>query len=78
MLKDKQRMIRELRDLPLTAQQKRTLKGQILAGNLEGARKGIEKLLEKQNGINAEQLQVGYTPRSSKKACQTREKTEKV
>jgi hypothetical protein len=49
-------MIRELRDLPFTAQQKRTLKGQILSGNLEGARKGIEKLLKKQNGIFAEQL----------------------
>jgi hypothetical protein len=49
-------MIRELRDLPFTAQQKRTLKGQILSGNVEGARKGIEKLLKKQNGIFAEQL----------------------
>lgn len=34
----------------LTAQQKRTLKGQALAGDLKGAQKGFQKLTEaKQN-----------------------------
>ena len=31
----------------LTAQQYRTLKGQILSGNIEGAMKGLEKLMRK-------------------------------
>lgn len=36
----------------LTAQQYRTIKGQILAGDAEGARKGLRKLLKRdQKGL---------------------------
>lgn len=36
----------------LTKQQYRTIKGQIKAGDLDGARRGLLRLLEKKNGKN--------------------------
>lgn len=42
------RFIKSLKSARLTAQQKRTLKGQALAGDLEGAQKGMEALLRRQ------------------------------
>ena len=36
--------VRKLRDYDLTSQQKKTLRGQALSGDLEGARKGLFKL----------------------------------
>lgn len=42
----KTNFIRYLKTLNLTRQQKRTLRGQALSGDLEGARKGLAKLLE--------------------------------
>lgn len=38
------RFIRYLRYLPLTIQQKRTLKGQALSGDLDGAYRGLDTL----------------------------------
>ena len=40
----KTNFIRYLKTLNLTRQQKRTLRGQALSGDLEGAKKGLEKL----------------------------------
>lgn len=39
------KFIRALRGSQLTAQQKRTLKGQALGGDLQGALKGYQRLL---------------------------------
>lgn len=38
--------IRSLKNLPLTKQQKRTLKGQAIAGDLDGAAKGLDKIIK--------------------------------
>lgn len=38
--------IRSLKNLPLTRQQKRTLKGQALAGDIDGATKGLSKIIK--------------------------------
>lgn len=38
--------IRSLKNLPLTRQQKRTLKGQAIAGDLDGAAKGLDKIIK--------------------------------
>lgn len=38
--------IRSLKNLPLTRQQKRTLRGQALAGDLDGATKGLKKIIK--------------------------------
>lgn len=40
------RRIRRYKPL-LTAQQKRTLKGQVLSGNVEGAMRGLDKLIKR-------------------------------
>lgn len=40
------KFIKCLKTLNLTKQQKRTLKGQALSGDLEGAKKGLERLTE--------------------------------
>lgn len=40
-----QKLLKQIHKSPLTGQQKRTLKGQVLAGDVEGARKGFEKLM---------------------------------
>ncbi len=47
-----QKFIKMVGKSPLTAQQKKTLRGQAIAGDLDGARKGFEKLMErvKQSG----------------------------
>lgn len=42
------RFIKSLKRTQLTAQQKRTLKGQAIAGDLKGAQKGMEALLRRQ------------------------------
>lgn len=73
-----QQMIRQLRGLPLTAQQKRTLKGQILAGDIEGAQKGIEKLTRRAEVTSYESPRSGNATERAKKGCRTREKAEKV
>ena len=38
--------IRSLKNLPLTRQQKRTLKGQAIAGDIEGAKRGLSKVIK--------------------------------
>lgn len=38
--------IRSLKNLPLTRQQKRTLKGQAIAGDIDGATKGLNKIIK--------------------------------
>lgn len=38
--------IRSLKNLPLTRQQKRTLRGQAIAGDLDGATKGLNKIIK--------------------------------
>lgn len=43
------RFCKELKWSGLSPQQKRTLRGQAFAGDLEGARKGLEKLMRRQN-----------------------------
>ena len=42
----KSNFIKYLKSLNLTKQQKRTLKGQALNGDLKGAKKGLARLLE--------------------------------
>lgn len=39
--------IKNLKDYKLTKQQRKTLKGQVLAGDLAGAKKGLERLTVK-------------------------------
>lgn len=41
------KLLKTIHKSPLSSQQKRTLKGQILAGDVEGAKKGFEKLMER-------------------------------
>lgn len=43
-LSDTEIFIRSLKHLPITKQQKKTLRGQALAGDLEGAQKGLAKI----------------------------------
>lgn len=38
--------IRSLKNLPLTRQQKRTLRGQAIAGDIDGATKGLNKIIK--------------------------------
>lgn len=38
--------IKSLKNLPLTRQQKRTLRGQALAGDIDGATKGLNKIIK--------------------------------
>ena len=38
--------IRSLKNLPLTRQQKKTLRGQAIAGDLDGAAKGLSKIIK--------------------------------
>ena len=42
-----QRFIRSLRFYQLTSQQRKTLRGQALAGNLAGAKAGLQKIVRK-------------------------------
>lgn len=42
---EEEQFIRELKEKPLSTQEKKTLKGQALNGDIEGARKGMAKLL---------------------------------
>ena len=42
-----QKFIKSLKYSPLSQQQKKTIRGQAIAGDLEGARKGFEKLMER-------------------------------
>jgi len=39
--------IRSLKNYPLTSQQIKTLRGQALAGDLAGARKGLQRIINK-------------------------------
>ena len=41
------RFLRQLKDYGLTRQQIKTLRGQALAGDIDGAIKGLERLLER-------------------------------
>jgi hypothetical protein len=43
------KFIKEIGRSPLTAQQKKTLRGQVLAGDVEGAKKGFERLTRRVN-----------------------------
>lgn len=45
------KFIKELGKSPLTTQQIKTLRGQALSGDLEGAKKGFEKLMERRKKI---------------------------
>ena len=38
--------IRSLKNLPLTRQQKKTLRGQAIAGDIDGATKGLSKIIK--------------------------------
>jgi hypothetical protein len=38
------KLLKTIHKSPLTGQQKRTLRGQVLAGDVEGAKKGFERL----------------------------------
>lgn len=51
---DKQKLLTKLKwnRKYLTGQQIRTIRGQILAGDLEGAEKGLAKLIERQGVKN--------------------------
>lgn len=40
------KFIKELGRSGLTAQQKRTLRGQVFAGDIEGAKKGLQRLMK--------------------------------
>ena len=51
MSKDKRKteidvFIRSLKNLPLTRQQKKTLRGQAIAGDIDGATKGLNKIIK--------------------------------
>ena len=41
------RFLRKLKDQGLTRQQIKTLRGQVLAGDVDGAIKGLQRLLER-------------------------------
>lgn len=41
------KLLKTIHKSPLTAQQKKTLRGQAIAGDVEGAKKGFEKLMER-------------------------------
>lgn len=53
-LSETQKFLRQLRKSGLTPQQKRTLKGQVLAGDFESAKKGYEKLMNRKNDRKGE------------------------
>lgn len=44
---DKYKFVKSLKHYPLTTQQRHTLKGQALSGDVEGAMKGLRKCLAK-------------------------------
>lgn len=44
------KLLKAIHKSPLTAQQKRTIRGQVLAGDVEGAKKGFEKLMRGRGG----------------------------
>ena len=50
--------------LELTRQQMQTLRGQALAGDVEGARRGLEKVLRRHNGREKENGPSGNRNRS--------------
>lgn len=45
----KYEFVKSLKKYPLTSQQRHTLKGQALSGDLDGAMKGLQKCLAKNN-----------------------------
>lgn len=47
MLTEEQRFIKSLREYPLTSNQRRTLRGQALSGDMDGARSGLRKILRR-------------------------------
>lgn len=49
-LTETETFIRMLAKYNLTTQQKKTLKGQAIAGDLEGAQKGLNRILKKKEG----------------------------
>lgn len=45
----KYEFVKSLKKYPITIQQRHTLKGQALSGDLDGAKKGLQKCLAKNN-----------------------------
>ena len=48
-INDVQRFVRKLQKVNITKQQRKTLRGQAINGDLEGAEKGLDKILEGAN-----------------------------
>ena len=46
-IREKDRFIESLKFYELTAQQRKTLRGQAIAGDLEGAQKGLQTILDR-------------------------------